>query len=134
MSILDLILVAKESLPVYFVTKDNISLNDINTAAFISAVKPKEFSISNLFTLYSLLSEGVIDSDSNLDDGLMYRNGKVYISGNAIKNEYEGFPHEKIEESLKSLCDFLNNDDSDIYALYNSVSYFLLILEVYVKS
>lgn len=84
--------------------------------AYHFALDKKEFSISNFFNIYSILSKFGIDKEDKLNDGEMYRNEKVFISSNRLNDEYEGFHFENIKESLKDLCNFLNEDnDLNLY-------------------
>lgn len=95
-----------------FQVEDNIK-NFIT--AYKYAISPKEFSISNLFTLYKLISENVIDSESELKDGEMYRTEDVFIRSNQLAGDFKGFAPDQINPALKSLFVFLNNSDIDIY-------------------
>lgn len=84
--------------------------------AYKLALEKKDFSISSFFNIYSVLAKYGIDRDDQLKDGEMFRDEKVYISSGVTKNEYEGFPADKIKDSFASLCVFLNEkDDLDLY-------------------
>lgn len=113
---------SRRSIEQAFKQKNVINETDLDKyiGSFLIAYKlvleKKDFSISNLFNIYSILAKYGIDKEDELKDGEMFRDDKVYITSGSIKNEYEGFPVDKIKESLSSLCAFLNEDsDLDLY-------------------
>ena len=83
--------------------------------AYNYAIKPREFSISNLYTLYSLVSSNGLDKEDKLDDGEMYRSEDVFISSNSLNGEYKGFDPSDIKPALYDLFDMMNNQDINIF-------------------
>ena len=83
--------------------------------AFKFVLDKREFSISNLYTLYNLLSKDVIGKNNKLKDGHMYRHDKVFIQSNKFIGNFEGFKKKDIPESLNNLFNFMNDQSYDIY-------------------
>ena len=84
--------------------------------AFYFVIKGKEFSISNLFTLYSIISDKRISAKNKLEDGKMFRNGDVIIVGNKrLGKEYKGFAPKDINLALNNLFKFIQDDKYNIY-------------------
>lgn len=110
---------SRRSIRESFVKDDSRFLVEDNIKNFIGAynfvVHPKEFSISNMFTLYKLISTKVINKDSELKDGEMYRSEDVFIKSNQLAGEFKGFAPEQISPALQNLFNFLNNSELDIY-------------------
>lgn len=106
------------------IAKQKHIVNETNMEKYIDSffvayrliLDKKDFSISNFFNIYSILAKYGIDKEDELKDGDMFRDDKVFISSGSVKNEYEGFPFEKVKESLSNLCAFLNEEDElDLY-------------------
>lgn len=95
-----------------FPTEQKIK-NFINAYNFV--MTPKEFSISNFFALYKLISVGAIEKEAELKDGEMFRSEDVFIRSNQLAGDFKGFDPKDIQKCLKQLCDFLNESELDIY-------------------
>ena len=83
--------------------------------AFKFVLDKREISISNLYTLYNLLSQDVLEDHDKLKDGYMYRHDIVYIKSNKLNGDFEGFDVKDIPEALNNLLDFLLDTKYDIY-------------------
>ena len=66
-------------------------------------IKRPEFDDENLFRLYSILSEGQLDKDSQLREGEHYRYDEVEV------DLYKGAPSKMIASCLNSLFSYANH-------------------------
>lgn len=87
------------------------SRNDVIIKNMISAIKyiyeeRPEFNKENLFKLYNILSNGCLEEDEVLAPGNYYRNGAVYIG------KFEGADHNRIDELMNGLFEFVNNREN----------------------
>ena len=103
-----------------FIKKDEVVFlqNSYSTFydAYLFIIKGKEFSIANLFTLYSIISDKWISAKNKLEDGKMFRNGDVIIVGNKrLGKEYKGFAPKDINLALNNLFKFIQDDKYNIY-------------------
>ncbi len=81
---------------------DIIVKNMINAIEFIVNEKPA-FNKDNLLKLYNILSHNGLAEELQIKPGEYYRDDKVYIG------DFEGAPHNKLEECMDSLFDFAND-------------------------
>lgn len=106
-----------------FNNRDKIGTKDLEIAkirdfidAYSFALKPKEFSIANFFTLYSLVNQHSIKTEDQLLDGHMFRADTVFIGQHQIgKNAFEGFKASNIKLAFHDLCNYLKNSSDDLY-------------------
>ena len=83
--------------------KNDIIINNmVNALLYIINEKP-EFNKENLFKLYTILSDRCLTEDTVLVENNMYRTDEVTVGG------FDGAPHERIDELMDSLFDFVNN-------------------------
>lgn len=112
--------------------ENDIIIRNMNMAIdFIKDDKP-EFNKENLYKLYNILSKDCLDEEDLLNGGY-YRDGKVTI-GNGIADRDSGAPHEKIEEMMDSLFQFVaeykDNEQFD-YFLPHICHYYMIYVHPY---
>ena len=83
--------------------------------AYEFVLSKKEFSISNIFTLYNLLSQDSIKKENKLLDNHMFRDQDVFISSNKMDVDYKGYDAKDIAKSLLNLIHFLKNENENFY-------------------
>ena len=95
---------------------------------FVSSLP--EFNKENLFKLYSLLSHDCLEKDDELHPGDYYRYDSVEIS------RYHGCPHNKIDELMDSLFNYVNKtlkseDIKELILLPHIAHYYIIYIHPY---
>jgi len=81
---------------------EQIIKNMIEGIRFVNEIP--EFNETNLYKLYTILSNGCLDEEDKLIEGNIYRHDGVEVGG------YQGCPVDKIKECMDSLFTFVNNN------------------------
>lgn len=82
--------------------------------AFVYTKKNKIISKSNIFTLYSLLTNNIDMGDSSLKDGTMFRDDEVFIGSNSMHGSFKGMEHTLLPQAFDELIEFIKNREIDL--------------------
>jgi Fic family protein len=93
---------------------ERMIVNNYNTIKFISEIAKEDFSVDLILRIHKMIANATLDDIEN--EGNIRDNNNILVM-NAVSGEIAHTPpsYEEIGGMLEELCNFANNNDSDIF-------------------